>query len=258
MGPVGFIAFWFEGGGVLATLQDDFLRRAARQPRLRRAPVSGICSLRGRARVRVGPVRPGHPRQQPVRPEADPPPIDGTGTLSLPTKEYLLGGNWVTVTANWVLFTDWSMCFAPVCDCCREQAESIRTMPLHWQQPPAKNLCGKFRRPGRRIRRGQARCSPSMRPITCLLHGPCQPAQPETADSTATCDPSQCHPALGRLASACFAASCDVPPSPRWCESASPAAGVPLPGWKDWRGTTPEPHCREADSGWISSDMPWW
>lgn len=38
------------------------------------------------------------------------PPVDGTGTLPLPTKEYL-HGQWVTVTANWVLFKDWSACF---------------------------------------------------------------------------------------------------------------------------------------------------
>ncbi len=38
------------------------------------------------------------------------PPIDGTGTLPLPTKEFL-HGQWVTVAANWVLFADWSMCF---------------------------------------------------------------------------------------------------------------------------------------------------
>jgi flagellum-specific peptidoglycan hydrolase FlgJ len=38
------------------------------------------------------------------------PPIAGTGTLSLPTREYL-HGEWVTVTAQWVIFPDWAASF---------------------------------------------------------------------------------------------------------------------------------------------------
>ena len=38
------------------------------------------------------------------------PPLDGTTTLTLPTREFL-NGNWVVVNANWVRFADWSSCF---------------------------------------------------------------------------------------------------------------------------------------------------
>lgn len=36
---------------------------------------------------------------------------EGTGTLSLPTEEFL-GGKWVEVTAEWVRFANWAECFA--------------------------------------------------------------------------------------------------------------------------------------------------
>ncbi|HEY0308814.1 MAG TPA: glucosaminidase domain-containing protein [Acidobacteriaceae bacterium] len=39
------------------------------------------------------------------------PPLAGTETLELPTKEFLHGA-WVTVPARWVKFTDWNGCFA--------------------------------------------------------------------------------------------------------------------------------------------------
>jgi flagellum-specific peptidoglycan hydrolase FlgJ len=39
------------------------------------------------------------------------PPVAGSGTLALPTREYL-HGSWVTVQANWTRFADWGACFA--------------------------------------------------------------------------------------------------------------------------------------------------
>ncbi|MDR3734463.1 MAG: glucosaminidase domain-containing protein [Acidobacteriaceae bacterium] len=39
------------------------------------------------------------------------PPLAGTETLELPTREFL-HGEWVTVGAKWVKFADWSACFA--------------------------------------------------------------------------------------------------------------------------------------------------
>jgi flagellum-specific peptidoglycan hydrolase FlgJ len=38
------------------------------------------------------------------------PPIEGTGTLALPTREYL-GKQWVTVEANWAKFASWNESF---------------------------------------------------------------------------------------------------------------------------------------------------
>lgn len=38
------------------------------------------------------------------------PPLAGTETISLPTREFLHGA-WVAVEANWVKFPDWSACF---------------------------------------------------------------------------------------------------------------------------------------------------
>jgi flagellum-specific peptidoglycan hydrolase FlgJ len=38
------------------------------------------------------------------------PPIAGTETLALPTREYLHGA-WIAVHANWVKFEDWAACF---------------------------------------------------------------------------------------------------------------------------------------------------
>ena len=39
------------------------------------------------------------------------PPLIGTETLTMPTREFLQG-HWVTVAANWVKFADWSACFS--------------------------------------------------------------------------------------------------------------------------------------------------
>ena len=38
------------------------------------------------------------------------PPLPGTDTVSLPTREFLHGA-WVVVQANWVKFPDWAACF---------------------------------------------------------------------------------------------------------------------------------------------------
>ncbi len=39
------------------------------------------------------------------------PPLSGSDTLTLPTREFL-HGSWVTVQANWVRFDTWEACFA--------------------------------------------------------------------------------------------------------------------------------------------------
>jgi len=39
------------------------------------------------------------------------PPVAGTETMELPTREFLHGA-WVTVPARWVKFADWAGCFA--------------------------------------------------------------------------------------------------------------------------------------------------
>lgn len=38
------------------------------------------------------------------------PPLAGTETIAMPTREYL-HGHWLTVSANWAKFADWSECF---------------------------------------------------------------------------------------------------------------------------------------------------
>jgi flagellum-specific peptidoglycan hydrolase FlgJ len=38
------------------------------------------------------------------------PPLPGTETIALPTREYLHGA-WTTVRANWIMFADWQACF---------------------------------------------------------------------------------------------------------------------------------------------------
>lgn len=38
------------------------------------------------------------------------PPLPGSGTIELPTREFL-HGSWVTVNASWVTFADWTACF---------------------------------------------------------------------------------------------------------------------------------------------------
>ncbi len=39
------------------------------------------------------------------------PPLPGTETITMPTREYL-HGNWMTVPANWTKFPGWADCFA--------------------------------------------------------------------------------------------------------------------------------------------------
>lgn len=94
----------------MGTLQDDFLRKAAAAARAagHLFPEYAACEaalesawgqsgLATRANNLFG-QKQSHP------------PIEGTDTLPLPTREYL-HGQWVTVPANWVLFKDWSTCF---------------------------------------------------------------------------------------------------------------------------------------------------
>jgi flagellum-specific peptidoglycan hydrolase FlgJ len=38
------------------------------------------------------------------------PPVAGTETIAMPTREFL-HGHWLTVSANWAKFADWSECF---------------------------------------------------------------------------------------------------------------------------------------------------
>lgn len=38
------------------------------------------------------------------------PPLAGTETIAMPTREYL-HGHWMTVSSNWTKFPDWSECF---------------------------------------------------------------------------------------------------------------------------------------------------
>lgn len=38
------------------------------------------------------------------------PPYQGTGTITLPTKEFL-HGTWVSINAEWMSFPDWQSCF---------------------------------------------------------------------------------------------------------------------------------------------------
>ena len=38
------------------------------------------------------------------------PPLTGTETITMPTREYL-HDHWMTVSANWTKFSDWSACF---------------------------------------------------------------------------------------------------------------------------------------------------
>jgi flagellum-specific peptidoglycan hydrolase FlgJ len=52
------------------------------------------------------------------------PPLDGTETVSLPTREFLHGA-WVAVQANWVRFADWESCF-------RERMALLRSLARAW------------------------------------------------------------------------------------------------------------------------------
>jgi flagellum-specific peptidoglycan hydrolase FlgJ len=51
------------------------------------------------------------------------PPLQGSATLSLPTREFLHGA-WVTVQANWVEFPGWQACFAARMDLLRRLSNS--------------------------------------------------------------------------------------------------------------------------------------
>ena len=52
------------------------------------------------------------------------PPLPGTESLSLPTREFLHGA-WVPVQANWVKFADWESCF-------RERMSLLRSLARAW------------------------------------------------------------------------------------------------------------------------------
>lgn len=52
------------------------------------------------------------------------PPLPGTATLTLPTREFLHGA-WVAVQANWVKFPDWESCF-------RERMALLRSLAAAW------------------------------------------------------------------------------------------------------------------------------
>jgi flagellum-specific peptidoglycan hydrolase FlgJ len=51
------------------------------------------------------------------------PPLPGTQTISLPTREYL-NGAWTTVQANWIKFPDWQSSFAERMNLLRRLASS--------------------------------------------------------------------------------------------------------------------------------------
>ncbi len=52
------------------------------------------------------------------------PPLPGTATLTLPTREFLHGA-WVAVQAAWVKFPDWESCF-------RERMALLRSLAAAW------------------------------------------------------------------------------------------------------------------------------
>jgi len=52
------------------------------------------------------------------------PPLPGTETLALPTREFLHGA-WVPVQASWVKFADWESCF-------RERMTLLRSLARAW------------------------------------------------------------------------------------------------------------------------------
>jgi len=52
------------------------------------------------------------------------PPLHGTETLSLPTREFLHGA-WVAVQAAWIKFPDWESCF-------RERMALLRSLAVAW------------------------------------------------------------------------------------------------------------------------------
>lgn len=52
------------------------------------------------------------------------PPLPGTSTLALPTREFL-HGSWVATAADWVRFPDWASCF-------RERMALLRSLSRAW------------------------------------------------------------------------------------------------------------------------------
>lgn len=52
------------------------------------------------------------------------PPLPGTATLTLPTREFLHGA-WLSVQANWIKFPDWASCF-------RERMALLRSLAAAW------------------------------------------------------------------------------------------------------------------------------
>ena len=52
------------------------------------------------------------------------PPLPGTDTISLPTREFLHGA-WVVVEASWVKFPDWAACF-------KERMALLRSLSEAW------------------------------------------------------------------------------------------------------------------------------
>jgi flagellum-specific peptidoglycan hydrolase FlgJ len=94
----------------VGTLQDDFLRKAAAAAQAAGHPFPEYAACEAALESAWGQSGLATRANNLFGQKQCQPPLDGTGTLSLPTKEFL-GGNWVTVNANWALFTDWSMCF---------------------------------------------------------------------------------------------------------------------------------------------------
>lgn len=52
------------------------------------------------------------------------PPLPGTASLTLPTREFLHGA-WLSVQANWIKFPDWESCF-------RERMALLRSLAAAW------------------------------------------------------------------------------------------------------------------------------
>ncbi len=94
----------------MATFQDDFLRKAASAARAAGHPFPEYAACEAALESAWGQSGLATRANNLFGQKQSRPPLDGTGTLSLPTREFL-GGVWVTVNANWVLFTDWSTCF---------------------------------------------------------------------------------------------------------------------------------------------------
>ena len=94
----------------MASLQDDFLRKAAAAARAAGHPFPEYAACEAALESAWGKSGLATRANNLFGQKQSRPPIDGTDTLPLPTKEFL-NGQWVTETANWVLFKDWSTCF---------------------------------------------------------------------------------------------------------------------------------------------------